>query len=146
MGAYRERRTGVMPVRVLGSSKGQRSRRAEWGAGRSSRLVLIVRDLPAVTQLLLISCWSAIRLLVVVATVAVVVATETAEFAGVGAARGGQGRVFVESKGLHHLRDHRGAGVGGGHGQRRAVYQEVQTGNRGSTPGTRRTMTSSSRP
>ena len=82
-----------MPVGVLGSSKGQRSRRAETEAGRSSLLVPILRGLPAATQLRLISRWSAIRLPVVVATVAIVVATETAEFAGVGAAGGrGEGR------------------------------------------------------
>ena len=96
VGAYGEGRTGAMPVRGLGSSKGQRSRKAEWGAGRSSRLVLILRGLPAVTQLLLILCWSAIRLLVVVAAVAIIVATETAELAGGGAA--GRGRKGVSGE------------------------------------------------
>lgn len=43
----------------------------------------------------------------------------------------------MESKGLHHLRDHRGAGVGEAVGTRRAADQEVQTGNQSSTPGTR---------
>lgn len=62
----------------------------EWeGRDRDSLLCLILCGLPAIAQLFLISCWSAIRLLVVIATVTIIVATETTEFARVGAVGAG---------------------------------------------------------
>lgn len=61
------------------------------GGDRDSLLVPILCRLPAIAQLLFISCWSAIGLLVVIATVTVIVATEATEFAIVGAVGAGQG-------------------------------------------------------
>lgn len=118
-----------MPVGILGSSKGQRSRRVETEAGRPSLVVFILRGPPADTQLRLISRWSTIRLPVVVATVSIIVATETAEFARVGAAGGpggGEEEALVERRGLRHLRDHSREGMSrGGH------WHEVGGGCRG---------------
>lgn len=62
----------------------------EWeGRDRDSLLFFILCGLPAIAQLVLISCWSAIGLLVVIATIAIIVATETTEFARVGAVGAG---------------------------------------------------------
>ena len=75
--------------------------------GTSSLLVHILRGLPADGQLVHIPCWPTVRHPVVIATVTVIVATETTEFAIEGAAEGqGKEAALMERRGGSHLRDH----------------------------------------
>lgn len=93
-------------------------RRAEAGVATSSLLVLVLCRLPAVAQLFIVQCWAAVGLLVVIATVPVIVATEATEFARVGAGGGRRGGSINGEKGLQSLEGpRRGKGRAGGLGQ-----------------------------